>query len=102
MSATPGTRATRAASESGSFERVKSETSLWKSPKSARPTWISCSAVFRSPAAIDSDAAHTARLRLDAPLRSGFESEVDLCRPVLQPAERAKPARPLVGTARGA
>src|SRR5438093_3898455 len=41
---------------SGRNERLKSETSAWKRPKSARPTWISSSAVFFTPVESESSA----------------------------------------------
>src|SRR5256714_742551 len=55
-SSTPGRLRTRAASEFGSSERVKSTTPLWKRPKSARPTWIRSFAVRRTPAASERSA----------------------------------------------
>src|SRR5262249_43770123 len=55
-SAQPGTAAPRRAAPSGSTERLKSETPAWKRPKSARPTWISSSAVFFTPAESESSA----------------------------------------------
>src|SRR6266542_2960684 len=44
---------------SGRRERLKSDTSAWKSPKSARPTWITSSAVFFTP--VDSESSATIR-----------------------------------------
>src|SRR5207302_1364020 len=55
-SSTPGRPRTRATREFGSRERVKSTTPLWKSPKSARPTWIRSFAVRRTPAASERSA----------------------------------------------
>src|SRR6266540_1815857 len=56
VAATPETSATRLAMLSGRSERLKSETSAWKSPKSARPTWISSSALFFTPVASERSA----------------------------------------------
>src|SRR6266542_5852993 len=44
---------------SGRSERLKSETSAWKSPKSARPTWINSAAVFFTP--VESESSATIR-----------------------------------------
>src|SRR5918995_3981533 len=54
--ATPSISPTRSAMLSGSSERLKSETSAWKSPKSARPTWMSSSAAFLTPVESESNA----------------------------------------------
>ena len=56
VSATPEIVAMRSARLSGKSERLKSETSDWKTPKSERPTWISSPAVFSTPAESESSA----------------------------------------------
>ena len=53
---TPGSARMRFSSVSGRSDLVRSVTSFWKSPKSARPTWIRSSAVLCTPAAIERSA----------------------------------------------
>src|SRR5262249_17050736 len=56
----PGVARRPFSSDAGSSERVRSEAPCWKTPKSARPTWIRSAAVARTPAAIDSSATISA------------------------------------------
>ena len=56
----PGVLRRPFSSDAGRSERVRSDAPCWKTPKSARPTWIRSAAVRRTPAAIESSATISA------------------------------------------
>ena len=56
----PGVARSFASSDSGRSDLVRSDAPDWKTPKSARPTWIRSLAVRRTPAAIESSATISA------------------------------------------
>src|SRR5256885_14588808 len=94
----------RLAMLSGKSERLKSETSDWKTPKSERPTWISSPAVLSTPAESESNAtisptpnetpAVVSAVR--AGLRSKFRQtrETQVTKPDTAKSDERHPAKP--------
>src|SRR5437667_4437398 len=95
---------------SGKSERLKSETSDWKTPKSERPTWISSPAVLFTPAESESSAtisptpsetpAVVSAVR--AGLRSRFRQtkETQVTKPDIATSDERHAAEPRRGPAR--